>query len=117
MPTLSYRGSITTTGSSEAIRFEKGLFRQNPEFRQKANVEAHVIGPGTLLVHLTDPDSPSDTEEDPMVAAFLSFLERDATDHPERIVSLSASKVARAVELTRDVVVSDEDTLPDDVTF
>jgi hypothetical protein len=50
-------------------------------------------------------------------AAFLAFIERDMTAHPERIVPLSASKVARAVELTRLVVVSDEDDIPSDVTF
>jgi hypothetical protein len=50
-------------------------------------------------------------------AAFLAFIERDMTAHPERIVPLSASKVAHAVELTRLVVVSDEDDIPGDVTF
>lgn len=117
MPMRGYKGIITTTGSSEAIRLEKGLFRQNPEFRQKASVEAHVIGRGMLLVQLTEAKLNQDDEEDPMVSAFLAFLERDAIAHPERIVPLSSSKVARAVELTRDVVVSDEDVIPDDITF
>ena len=52
-----------------------------------------------------------------MVAAFLAFIERDATAHPERIVPSSSSKVADAVELTRNVIVSDDDVIPDDVTF
>ena len=117
MPTPAYKGSITTTGSSEAIRFERNLFRPHPEFRQKAGVEAHVIGPGTLLVHVTDAEPDQNEREDPMVQAFLAFIERDATAHPDRISPLSSSMVARAVELTRDVVVSDDDEIPEDITF
>ena len=117
MPMLAYKGTITTTGSSEAIRFDKGLFRQNREFRQKASVEAHVIGPGTLLVHIIDDAQGQEMPEDPMVAAFLAFIEQDATDHPDRITPLSSSKIAQAVELTRNVTVSDDDVIPDDITF
>ena len=119
MPTHAYRGAVTTTGSSEAIRFERALFRQNPEFCQKANIEAHVIGRGMLLVHVLDeaPELGQGEHEDPMVGAFLSFMERDVISHPERIEPLSASQVARAVELTRDVVVTDDDEIPDDITL
>ena len=117
MPTVAYRGSITTTGTSEAFRFEKGLFRQNPEFRQKMNVEAHVIGRGTLLVHVVDDMLEQEQKEDPMVAAFLAFIERDAITHPDRITPLSSSQIARCVELTRNIVVSDDDEIPDDITL
>ena len=117
MSMLTYRGSITTTGSSEAIRFDKGLFRQNPEFRQKASVEAHVIGRGMLLVHVVDDAEGQEEQGDTVVAAFLAFLEQNAISHPENIVPLSASKVALAVELCRKVVVSDDDVIPDDITF
>src|SRR5690349_18163146 len=117
MPMPAYKGSITTTGSSEAIRFDKGLFRQNPEFRQKASVEAHVIGRGTLLVHIVDDVPNQEMPDDPMVAAFLAFIEQDAINHPERMAPLSSSKISRAVELTRNVTVSDDDVIPDDISF
>jgi len=119
MPTVAYRGSITTTGTSEAFRFEKGLFRQNPEFRQKSTVEAHIIGRGTLLVHVVDdaPEQEQEQREDPMIGAFLTFIERDAINHPDGITPLSSSQIAHGVELTRDVVVSDDDEIPDDITL
>lgn len=117
MPMLAYKGAVTTTGSSEAIRFDKSLFRQNPEFRQRVSVEAHVIGRGTLLVHVLEDDQEQDQQEDPMVTAFLAFIEHDATAHPERIFPLSSSKIAQAVELTRNVTVSDDDVIPDDITI
>lgn len=115
----AYKGSVTTTGSSEAIRLEKGLFRQHPEFRQRVNVEAHVIGRGMLLVHVLDDEQGEELGEhdDPLVGAFLAFLESDVISHPERIQPLSASQVARGVELTRDVVVSDDDEIPDDISL
>lgn len=113
---LAYRGTITTTGASEAMRFDKALFRQHPEFRQKAKVEAHVIGQGTLLVHVMD-EQAVEGQEDPMVMAYLAFLERDATVDPSRITPLSGSLVERAVEATKDVVVSDNDEIPDYVSI
>jgi antitoxin PrlF len=109
----AYKGSITTTGASEALRLDKALFRQHPEFRQKAKVEAHVIGPGTLLVKVADEIS-TEPHEDPMVSAYLAFLEREA---PHTIVPLSSDEIGRAVELTRNVVVSDDDVIPDDVSI
>ena len=111
-----YSGSITTSGKSEAIRFEKSLFRQNPEFRQQAKVEAHVIGPGRMLVSVVDESAP-DTAEDPIFLAFLSFLEKDMTSNPARLALLSPDALAKAVELTKNVVVSDDDTIGDDVDF
>lgn len=113
---VPYKGAITTTGSSEAIRLDKSLFRQHPEFRQKAGVEAYVIGRGMLLVRVEDGEV-EEEDRDPMVAAFLSFIERDATENPGRITPLPAAEAARAEALTRGVQVSDDDELPDDVSF
>jgi antitoxin PrlF len=113
---VKYTGSITTSGKSEAIRFEKGLFRQNPEFRQQAKVEARIIGPGQMLVSVVD-ESEQSPSEDPIVMAFLSFLERDMTENPKRISPVSEESINRAKQLTKDVVVSDDDTISDDVSF
>ena len=109
----SYRGTITTTGKSEAIRLEKALFRSHPEFRQKARVRADVVGTGHVLISVVANDS-SIEQEDPVVGAFLSFLERDMTERPDRIEPVSSSRIGRAMDLVADVEVSDEDPLPDD---
>lgn len=113
---IKYTGSITTTGKSEAIRFEKGLFRQNPEFRQQAKVEARIIGPGQMLVSVVDEAEPN-SSEDPIVMAFLSFLEKDMTENPNRLTPVPEELIARAAELTKDVVVSDDDILGDNVSL
>ena len=113
---VAYAGTITTTGKSEAIRLEKSLFKSHPEFRQKSKVQAHVIGPGTMLVSVTD-DGTNDGDEDPIMAAFLSFLDREIAESPGRIKPLAATRIDEARALTKDVEVSDDEPLPDDVTL
>ena len=56
-------------------------------------------------------------EVDPVVSAYLSFLEADMVTHPERLSPFSSADLAAARELTRGVEVSDDDALPDDVTI
>lgn len=105
---MSYRGKIATTGTSEGIRFEKTLFKQHPEFKQQAEVKADVIGPGTMLVSLVD-NPKFQNEADPIINAFLSFLEKDMIAHPENISLLDAAQIARAKELTAGVIVTDDE--------
>jgi antitoxin PrlF len=110
-----YNGSITTTGRSEAIRLEKDLFRQHPEFQQKAKVQAHVIAPGQILISLLDEPEGEDEEEDPLVTAFLGFLEQDMVTHPERIQPITEELLQSISELTHGVEVFDNEVLPDDI--
>ncbi len=112
----SFSGKITTTGKSEAIRLEKALFRAHPEFRQKASVRASVIAPGQLLVSLVGDDLVADdsTDDDPVVGAFIGFLAEDLKRHPERVAPLSASRIARAAELTAGMRVADDEPIADD---
>jgi antitoxin PrlF len=111
-----YTGTITTTGKSEAIRLEKALFKSHPEFRQKTKVHAHVIGPGTMLVSVAG-EAAAETEVDPVVAAFLSFLSGDILHAPERVKPLSATRIEEARNLTKGVEVRDDEALPDDVSL
>jgi antitoxin PrlF len=102
MGATTYTGTITTTGMSEAIRLEKALFKAHPEFRQKAKVQAHVIGPGTMLVAVADNVQPAE-DVDPVMAAFLSFLTRDIAENPARVVELG-SRIEKARQLTRGAI-------------
>lgn len=112
-----YTGSITTSGSSEAIRLEKSVFRAHPEFRQRAKVTAMVIAPGQMLISLVDDTPRAQPDDDPILATFLGFLERDMAQAPQRLEPLSAGSVATAVELTQGIAVDDEEPLPHDVTL
>jgi hypothetical protein len=50
-------------------------------------------------------------------AAFLRFLDSDTAAAPERIRLLSSTRIDEARKLIKDVEVSDDETLPDDVTL
>jgi len=113
---MTFTGAVTTTGTSQAIRLEKALFRAMPELRPQARVKAHVIGPGQLLISL-EPAPGVDAEQDPALAAFLAFLERDMRLHPRRLAPLSKKSLKRAVELTKRVNVSDDEEIPNSVTL
>lgn len=123
MAQAEFKGSITTTGRSEALRLEKALFKAHPEFRQRAKIRAHVIGPGSLLVTLDSNEGEAieavggTIERDPVVAAYLSFLQRDMSEHPDRLSPFTETDIARIQALTKYVSVSDDDVIPDDVTL
>ncbi len=105
---MSYKGRISTTGTSEAIRLDKDLFRQHPEFRQKAEVRADVIGPGKLLISVTD-SLDKHREDDPVVGAFLAFIEKDILDNPHNVTPISKEQIRKAKALTAKVKVSDNE--------
>ena len=113
----TFTGSITTTGKSEAIRIEKALFRLHPEFRQKAKVCAQVIAPGHALISVVDAGAAPAGGEDPVVTAFLGFLEKDLKGHPGRRARLAKTAVERAGRLTKRGKVRDDEALPGNVTF
>ncbi|MDR3612413.1 MAG: type II toxin-antitoxin system PrlF family antitoxin [Candidatus Obscuribacterales bacterium] len=105
---MSYKGKITTSGTSDAIRLDKDLFKQNPEFKHQAEVRADIIGPGKMLISVLD-RTESTTEEDPIVAAFLSFIEKDMLRNPGSFTALNTDVINRAKALTEGIVVTDED--------
>lgn len=105
---MSYKGKITTAGTSEAIRLEKDLFKQHPEFRQHAEVKADIIGPGKMLISVVD-DPNTNSEDDPVVGAFLAFLEKDMIDNSAGITALDPNAIARAKSLTAGMVITDDD--------
>jgi len=51
------------------------------------------------------------------ITSTLSFLDREIAQSPERIKPLSATRIDEARALTKDVKVTDDDKLPDDVTL
>jgi antitoxin PrlF len=115
MDSVRYTGAVTTSGNSEAIRFEKSLFRAHPEFKRKRNVTAVVIAPGQMLISLSD-ELATSPDEDPVFDAFLAFLGDDMERHPERLQLLSSGSLVRAGQLTDGITVSDDEVFPDDFT-
>jgi antitoxin PrlF len=59
-------------------------------------------------------DELSTGEDDPVVEAFLDFLARDMTTHPQKITALDADFVARIRALTGDVAIDLDEPLSED---
>src|SRR5487761_1694819 len=88
-----YRGKQAKTGNSRGFRFERALFHSHPEF--SGEVEAHIIGPGRMLV-VADPEPKRrSAEEDPVLSSFMSFLAADMQRSPEHIKPLDAGVMER----------------------
>lgn len=112
--TMAYTGTITTTGRSGAVRLESAFFKGHPEFAQRAKVRASVIGPGYVLLSVSElPAGYEDKDQpDPVVGAYLAFLERDMIEHPERIQPIDLKVLD---ELLQDVEpLRDDEELPAD---
>lgn len=99
---MAYRGRFTKTGNSKSYAFESALFRSHPEF-DAHNVEAEYIGPGVLLVRALDVDPNDRPGGDPVLGAYLAFMERDMIENPSSIQPLSEDLLARAERLVGDM--------------
>lgn len=102
---MTYKGRFTKVGNSKSYAFESALFRSHPEF-DSHNVEAEVIGPGVLLVRAIDAEDESEPGQDPVLGAFLSFIERDMIENPSGIQPLSSDLLARAERLVGDMEIN-----------
>jgi len=107
-----YHGKQAKTGNSLGLRFERALFHSHPEF--SGDVEAHIIGPGRMLV-VADPEPKrKSAEEDPVLSSFMSFLAADMQRSPELITPLDAGVMERIDTLVRNVKTSPEEDLGDE---
>ena len=107
-----YHGKQAKTGNSLGLRFERSLFHSHPEFN--GEVEAHVIGPGRMLV-VADPEPRrKHAEEDPVLSSFMSFLAADMQRSPEHIKPLDAGLMQHIGTLVGNVDTSPEEDLGDE---
>src|SRR5437870_4612171 len=68
----------------------------------------------TNLIYVSSEDATTKNEADPVMAAFLSFLDRDISQAPDRVKPLSAMRIEEARELTKGVEIRDDEPIPDD---
>ena len=107
-----YHGKQAKTGNSLGLRFERALFHSHPEFN--GEVEAHIIGPGRMLV-VADPKSRrKNAKADPVLSSFMSFLAADMLRSPEHIAPLDAGVMERIGKLVSNVDTDPEENLGDE---
>ena len=97
----TFSGKSTAIGNSNGFRFDAALFKANPEFF--GEVRGTVLAPGQMLVSVvpTDEQQPElqDEEANPVMQAFLSFLEGQMAAHPELIEPVTEAQMAHIATL------------------
>lgn len=73
-------------------------------------IEYAILSDGSVFISRKEQES----EDDPVIDSFLSFLARDMQHHPERIQPLDASLFARAESLTDGMDIDLDAPLTDD---
>lgn len=101
----SFSGKSTSIGNSKGFRFDAALFKANPEFF--GEVRGTVLAPGQMLVSVVPTGrqlpEPQDEEENPVMQAFLSFMEGQMAAHPELIEPVSEAQMAEIAALVEGV--------------
>jgi len=117
MEIRAYSGKVTTTGSSKAVRLGKQFFVDHPEFEVSANVTVRAVSPGYVLMAVEAPRTVGDKADDldPVVGAFLSFMEADLRANPHKVQPLDLSRVSSLVEGVQPL--RDDEDLPADFTL
>ena len=108
---MSYSARATTSGTAPALAFSRAFAEAHPEFT-RGRFEAHVIAPGRLLV-----SAPADVEaggDDPVLGAFLDFLDQQMLQRPDLVRPFTAADVAGLDELLDGVEVDLDEDLGDD---
>ena len=98
-----YEGAVVQVGNSRGMRLPAGFFRAHPEFAGK--VQVTVVADGAVLMSAKMPARrrSKDDEDDPVVASFLQFMEKQMTAHPEDIVPAKADQMRRIGKLVEGV--------------
>ena len=103
MTTPQYEASVIQVGNSRGMRLPAGFFQAHPEFNGKVSLTP--VGDGQVLMSAKAPAARSATAEigDPVFASFLSFLDKQLTNHPEHIAPANAAQLARIGKLVKGV--------------
>jgi len=96
-----YEGTVVQVGNSRGMRLPARFFQAHPEFDGK--VQLTVVGDGTVLMSAKPATKQKDVEDDPVVASFLAFLEKEMNAHPEDIVPADSAQLRRIAKLVKGV--------------
>jgi len=100
-----YEGTVVKVGNSRGIRLPAGFFNAHTEFAGKVQVTVVADGAVLLSAKMAPQRKIKDDEADPVVAAFLQFMEAQMTKHPEDIVAADSGQLGRIGKLVKGVKV------------
>lgn len=114
---VKYAGAITTTGNSQAIRFEQAFFRALEIPQGPGRVIATILPTGNVLLSFDKPEVDFEDAESPYLGAFLQFVESQFVAEPtNRLVPFSTEQAVAAKKFAAIVpAVGDDEEFPDDI--
>ena len=110
---MSYTARADRSGSAPLLAFTEAFAAEHPEFTEGA-FDVHVISRGRLLVSLQE-DGKDNGADDPVLGAFLGFLEKSMCEEPHLVQPMTSSNFAgldemlEAVEADLDAPLEDHD--------
>ena len=106
---MSFHATATKVGNSKGLRLDAALYRDHPEFASGEYV-VDVIAPGRLLVRANGGEElTAEAEADPMLGAFLAFMDQQMSADPARFSAMDRAQAA-LIESLVEGVDADEDT-------
>ena len=98
-----YEGSVVEVGNSRGMRLPAGFFNAHPEFNGK--VRLTVVADGQVLVSTkaTARGKGKSDEDDPVLASFLKFLEKQMLEKPDQIAAADAAQLRRIDKLVKGI--------------
>ena len=109
------KGSLATSGNSHALRIDKSFVRQNPVLAQTGSKVRFKKVASNTFVFVVLNDTDDEEQGDPVVEAYLSFLEDDMRLDPSHLAPLNEAEASRLERLVAGIE-SDEEFAPN-VTF
>jgi hypothetical protein len=100
--TEAYQGKVAAIGNSKGIRLDAAFFRAHPEF--SGEVMATVVADGHVLLSAKT-QAEEESETDPVLGSFLTFLEQEMRERPELIQAVDKELLAEIAELIEGVEV------------
>ena len=111
---MSFHATATKVGNSKGLRLDAALYRDHPEFASGEYV-VDVIAPGRLLVRAKGPELvTAEAEADPMLGAFLAFMDQQMLASPALFTALDRAQVALIESLVEGVDANDDTEFPAD---
>ena len=109
---MPYTARATTSGTAPALAFSRAFASEHPEFTD-GRFDVHVIAPGRILIS-AHVEVAEEDEDDPLLDAFLGFLDQQIREHPELLRPFTARDIEGVDELLSGVEVDLDGRLDDD---
>lgn len=103
MSHTQYKGKVAASGNSGALRLEAGFFKAYTQFATGSILVAEPIGDEVVVIRALTNGQDVGDEPDPVMDAFLSFIEAEMINDPSSIEPFPEDELEEARRLVEGV--------------